>query len=834
MDPLMPSASQDSVEKFLDVPYNQRWECLKPVIVRVYIEENNKLANLSRRMEVEYSFNAQVHQYRYQFKKWGIKKRTVAEEKEAVITALGKRRLQDGTSTSDALINQGDFQKSVDKKQLKRYINQSIRENEQITWTPGLFLRHDLPYAALFRRSSGNDNPSPSVIGPTTPDFVDVKSPHGGPSPSASHNSLSPTMQLIQKKVLFDRAIFFLSGREDDLLAQLDRDEKKSTATWLHDFWMYSFMTAKYWGRGPKTWTFSLINFKSFAKHLVPPTPDHHITFEETSESSSSTAIVPPFDSPTQLCRWTIHHEDPEYEDIPSPPSQSSDEPDARFDIDDESTWSQWRTDDLSRDLASTIGKGLQENAFSAIQPESLPLDANSIVKAVERSPKELEAEGFSFAIISRNRDAIYKIARYRRDRLRECYSDISPFHLAARFLDGGKTCCMVMDVLLTELDDSLSIGVNYIDKSGLTVLDTLFVTIIRSHSTVPPQTLGNAFTGQTRYPGQEVDPCGRWDADSPCIRHLYASGEPAIPSQWKHMFCHTSVQAICHCIASIFGVEWRPDINTPSGLFLKRCGHCGLELKVSPLHALVLTALCLANGGMPGENLFGIIACLVCLLTFRADPCATAKISISLLSGHDPGDDCQHPEINPAELAVLLFEENSGTWTSEIILGWKVLIAILQHDVAKRRDKPTHHEDECEDEEDDVEVCSHYIHEFEEERLSKSVYCGNQRLGAVWALIQAELLTYRRLNEDEPWLSPRFDMRILLEGLESDDDTCLQMLVRGAEEAGENLLQNYSRCGLFYGAKNPMCALREEACTSYYANLDDWERTTFIQPMEC
>lgn len=77
-------------------------------------------------------------QYLYHFKKWKIKKRITTEEKGAIISALGKRRLQEGASTSDATLDQGGFEKAVDKKQLKRYINQSIRQNESLTWSTGL------------------------------------------------------------------------------------------------------------------------------------------------------------------------------------------------------------------------------------------------------------------------------------------------------------------------------------------------------------------------------------------------------------------------------------------------------------------------------------------------------------------------------------------------------------------------------------------------------------------------------------------------------------------------------------------------------------------------
>ncbi|KAI1099472.1 hypothetical protein F4804DRAFT_83677 [Jackrogersella minutella] len=251
------------------------------------------------------------------------------------------------------------------------------------------------------------------------------------------------------------------------------------------------------------------------------------------------------------------------------------------------------------------------------------------------------------------------------------------------------------------------------------------------------------------------------------------------------------------------------------------------MEPKTGPLHSLILTAFYLASDGMPGENLFGMVACLVCLLTFRADPTVTAEVSIAAILGHDTVDECQHAQMNPADLASQLLMLKGEVWKDEVRLDWEVLIAILQHDIAKRQGKATTAENEDKDEYEDH--CHHDIHKEESDERIKIIYCGNQQLGTIWAAIQAEWLTYRRLREKDTWLSPCFDMRILLRGLDDNDDECLSQLAGGDEDAEERRLRDYSHCGFFDKAENPGCAGREEACTSYYANLDDWERTTFI-----
>ncbi|KAI3396154.1 hypothetical protein diail_417 [Diaporthe ilicicola] len=46
-------------------------------------------------------------------------------------------------------------------------------------------------------------------------------------------------------------------------MKHMSSDERRLTANWLHDFWMFSFVTTKYWGKGPKDWTLPLINAKN-------------------------------------------------------------------------------------------------------------------------------------------------------------------------------------------------------------------------------------------------------------------------------------------------------------------------------------------------------------------------------------------------------------------------------------------------------------------------------------------------------------------------------------------------------------------------------------------
>lgn len=314
-------------------------------------------------------------------------------------------------------------------------------------------------------------------------------------------------------------------------------------------------------------------------------------------------------------------------------------------------------------------------------------------------------------------------------------------------------------------------------------------------------------------------------------------TGETAIPHAWKHMFCHTSVQTVCHYLTAILIVPWKPNINTLSGLFVKRCRCCGLKLQLGPLHAIVVVALNLANSALPGENLFGMLALLVCLLTFRADVCLVVEVCIpAILGSRQDAGTCQHRSINAAELASAVSDEFVRKWAPEVQLGWMAIVELLNYRIrwgqaqeamaSMAEDSSSTSSHESHGDGDLKECCLHPIHD--NDYYDEAVSCGDERLGTIWAAIQVELVTYRRLELSDPWLSLLFKMQDLIEGLHSDDDGVIGHLV---DNFGEGGVQPFSRCGFFLSTNDPGCARREEACALHFANLEDWKRTTFIQP---
>lgn len=549
-----------------------------------------------------------------------------------------------------------------------------------------------------------------------------------------------------------------------------------------------------------------------FSKTMGPPDqpPSPQLGAPDPASGISThrslfTTITPP----SQLCNWAIHVNIPRYEPIPDPPSV----PTEPYDMDDEASWPQWGAN--STTLSGRMAESLSETDFTSITSQELPMSTSAIIRSVQRSPEQLEADALSFAIIAGNYDTVVRIIERHAGDPPLSDSSPSPFHLAASFMMGSKTCCDMYDVLL-EMHGNASIGLHFRDNKGYTVLDMLFVKILSAHTSAKPIQVSDGFEGQARFPGEERDPCGRWDADSPCVRRLYASGQCRIPQDWKHPFCHTSVQAICHSITAIFSKPQSPSINTRSGLFSRGCQSCRQRLELTPLHSLLLVAFHLAVNGRRGETLFGAIACLSALLVHGADPHQTAEVSKDLLTGHTVSRRCDHKPANAAQLAENVSEYVLRACVPGAEPGWRAFVLILQHATAVAKKDRSYQAFET------PLQCECKFACFSRGNFSCT---DSPFLGTIWAFIQAEFLTYRRIAVDDPWISSHFNIEAVslwLEGKTGILETGFQM---------EGMLKPYSRCGWFmdhWAVLLRPCP--DEIGTEYFINMEDWSRSTFIE----
>ncbi|KAF4784100.1 hypothetical protein HER10_EVM0004176 [Colletotrichum scovillei] len=398
---------------FHDIPYDQRWEPLKNIIISAFLGDATSSSltfpKLCEFMKEHHGFDASPAQYRYRLGQWGIRKNTKKDEKTAVITVIGKRN-RPGGKVADVEIRQGEMMRPVDSKQIKRFINDSIRHHSVPALTPGMISQWNLPYAAY-------------------------------------------------------RASF---ARRDD---------------------------------------------QAFPFSQNPPTPQYlRVNSPDTSTN-------------------TVDY----YCTIPSPPKEQT-----SFDLGDQSSWTEWPSSQTSRSYQTSIQEAFTASRFSAISPDEVPINNEVVAKVLTKSPEQLSLDSWVFAIMTGNIDLLKKLVSEGVPIPDLDFAGIHPYHLAASFVDGGSVCCLVFCELTRSLSRRYPIALKNIDSNGHTVLDTLMISILRSHTDCLPADVSTSFVHCTRFPGEEKDICGRWDADSPAVRHLHSSGQSRVPARWKHTFCHT------------------------------------------------------------------------------------------------------------------------------------------------------------------------------------------------------------------------------------------------------------------------------------------------------
>ncbi|KAJ2995276.1 hypothetical protein NUW58_g1322 [Xylaria curta] len=655
---LRPTSDQD---RHLDIAYNDRWERLKPVIIELYVGSYDppggktlSLDQVAQFMKANYFFHAVPAEYRRHLRAWNIAKRITKNMKEDALNAL-ERRKRPGTSTSSVTVTREGRDQQLHPNKLIRHLKEQKRLPVVVDVVPGLFSSWNLPYKAFVASIFDNqDGLSPFQPVGSTPECLNIQSPTPL-TPGREIAAPSPNMQLVYQKRKEDRALLFLQGRLEELVCDMSREDRKFVVNYFHEFFMSGLVIARNWGsRLPD-------------EHLVV-NPIHfpqNRPIQAPSNYSSPSAFESPrqadvFKTPTQLCNWSIHivlttnngcHA--YYDQVPPPQAQPT-----------------------ARPFQDELRETLLRNSFTRLPLHDLPLAHDVIVDTINKDPDILKVDAWKLAIIAGNPELLTELGDEAKD-LPKGLDNIYPLHLAASFLYGGNACCKVFEALINILGTGYAFR-HDINNYGHTILDTLMVSILRSHTKIEPAFVSYSFRSLKRFPGEEVDICGRWTPDTPRVRDLFQRGFSRIPNAWKHPLCHTAVQAICHSIVTIYGLSSAPSINKMSGLFVQRCTECGMELRLRPLHALVVTAFYLAQTGMAGETLFGGIAVLLCLLSLGADATLTANISVEAILGISEAADCCHVPLSPRELVERVPKEVINDWADDLKVGWRCFAQIL------------------------------------------------------------------------------------------------------------------------------------------------------------
>jgi hypothetical protein len=574
-------------------------------------------------------------------------------------------------------------------------------------------------------------------------------------------------------------------------------------------------------------------------------------------------------EKPTDLCRWSIHTKEINYEDLPNNPDGPDLEEEHPTDPEDEDSWSDWPRSWHQPDLPNVLRNGLETNDFSDLGGDSLPMAVSEVLKTTPRAPNEMLREAFAFSIMGRNLELVQDLTG-KNKKADAAIDDVHPLHLAATYLDGSRTCCNILDHLAQNF--SQSARSSPYNESGHTVLDNLMVTIMRSHTSCNPGFVDHCWAKEKRFLGADVDICGRWDADSDCIRSLLAVGDPSIPKDWKHKFCHTSAQTVIHCISALRRILPLL-LETPSGLFQKRCQSCGLKIELLPLHTIVLVSFTVAQYGLQGEDLFGMLACLLCILSCGADPSVKVPASMATLLGEEELDQCDHEMIDAAELALEFQSHFAWTWSKEVEMGWDIIVKVLQRSKQQWDPSPRDQDelqqspltnpnatnlemeygavygvesgnfmfdamdiDHLQAKEDDAvsEACSSianvrqsseccYLFTSDYEHIN--FFGKDQILGELWAAVRTELLTYRRVSVNDKWNSKNCDMYSIHQSLQANDKLNIGLVEHG-------LMTDHCGCGYFCEDFHDFVTM-EDVSACYFANLEDYRRITIIPPPE-
>ncbi|KAL9108317.1 MAG: hypothetical protein Q9227_006916 [Pyrenula ochraceoflavens] len=655
------------------------------------------------------------------------------------------------------------------------------------------------------------DHSSPFPPLGSTPSDVsfELQSPDG---PSSSHSST------LQKNNSIDRARLFLDGKFEDIVGSMSHKEQMTMSTWLYQFWLFSFKTSKYWGRGPRHWTADCLgflrnetlNFPTPASQASPAAYDSPLPDGSNSAAGGSNAPMA-IGPPSQLCRWSIHIEKTNYTALPDPVNEEED-----FDLDDPSTYRNWSA--FERENASypeALRDALERNDFSSVHSSSLPVAVPQVLRKASRGQKDLRSESLAFAIMGRNLDLLREQLKLvvstaeAPNELDNILKSIDAFHLAAAYLDGSKCCCLILNEIFLFYPVTRSL---YTNQLGHTLLDSLMITILKSHTCCKPESTDGAFRGTRRFPGEEIDICGRWDADSECIRALLSEGKHRIPLEWKHKFCHTSTQAVCDAITTVWGSDNPRDINTSSGLFVKRCTHCGLKMQLSPLHVCVMVMFQLSSQGCQDEDLFGMAAVLLHMLRYGADPSLKCSVDVALLLQHDglldehfSNQNCQHEDLDPLQFAMNIFQKGQSLLASSALLGWHVCEEILRHaqsalqcSTAKsssRVDTSWNMSDSSSQNDSDgsgryddnnSRLCAYCQYD-----LRYRPFAYDQELRLLLAVVRTELASYRRICVGDSWSSQYIDLNSILAGLRTHSVPDIPFIK-------QNMMKPTCQCGMF------------------------------------
>jgi hypothetical protein len=240
----------------------------------------------------------------------------------------------------------------------------------------------------------------------------------------------------------------------------------------------------------------------------------------------------------------------------------------------------------------------------------------------------------------------------------------------------------------------------------------------------------------------------------------------------------------------------------------------------------------------MPGETLFGALAMMTCLIALGADVLIKAHISVEeILRSSDAGE-CRHTLMSPLELMKAIPGGVIEAWNESCRIGWaclaEVLVLVESERCQGRSFQSQESVDSLEDEwpgtlasslseSSDHESCWVIFQEECHDNWLK-LPCNSPSFGLLWATIQTELLTYRRVRDGDAWISKNFSMKAIRVWLEAGDTELSMPLVQS------RMFKEHTRCGWFGKASEFLCPNANDVCTKYFMNIHVESRTSYVE----
>jgi hypothetical protein len=256
----------------------------------------------------------------------------------------------------------------------------------------------------------------------------------------------------------------------------------------VNQFWIFALNTTMHWGSGLFRWTLTLLGFETAIFERARSYPGsfnaHHHGNPDISAHGTCTDSTCLPGTPSQQCRLRMGFHD----------KQNRCSCSCRGTVrvhhvhfEDGNNWQPWPKFETIENCAKVLKKNLRSNTFSTILADDIPLSTLHISAAIDNSPEEFLLETFGFAIMSHNAQLIVDFLQT--VNLKNIMqSGIYPLHLAISHLTNTKACLTLFaDLVDAALAVDNAICKLYINHLEHTVLDTIMLTIVKSHSSCFP-----------------------------------------------------------------------------------------------------------------------------------------------------------------------------------------------------------------------------------------------------------------------------------------------------------------------------------------------------------